>query len=446
MVSLGALLAPLNSTMIAVALPEIRNDFGLANSTVSWLIASYLIAMAVVQPAAGRLGDELGRLRVFRFALVAFLVFSLAAIASPNFLLLVLFRTLQALAGAVLIPNGIGILRASVPAHRFGTYGGFNSAVIGSTAALGPLLGAAIIVFAPWRMLFLANVPFVLAALLLTTRVTDDQRRSPTRSAGIDPAGFVLFAFVLASATWAFGSMRGGNADTAALTGILAVAATFIFAGHQSWTRSPVASWSLFRNRSFVGASVHILLMNLVMYTTLLAIPFFIIDFQDRSATSAGLLIGAMAALQAVSAPLAGRISDSIGRRLPTLFSSVVAVVAALLLLLGLNENTSFWYIAVAVTVLGVGVGVGFVTAAAAATESVGIALSGSAAGTQSMMRYVGSIVGTGVLTGLLANGAEDIDTTTFRVLFLIVASFAALSIVAAMAIRPFSHVLNEPL
>ncbi|MGE0601529.1 MAG: MFS transporter [Dehalococcoidia bacterium] len=437
-VALGALLAPLNSTMLAVALPEIRTDFGLSHASVGWLVSTYLIAMAVVQPAAGRLGDEIGRLRVFRAALLAFLVFSLAAVFAPTFELLVAFRTLQAVSGAILIPNGIGMLRAAVPAARFGTYSGINSAVIGATAAAGPLVGAGILAFAPWRALFLVNIPVVAAASVMASRLPSAQETTESRRMSLP--GLALFAALLVVLTWTLNSLRSGSASgqLAGLVLLAVVAAVFI--AHQRNASVPVAAWSLFRNRGFVGASSHILLMNLVMYTTLLAVPFFITDVQHRSATVAGLLLGAMAALQSLSAPFAGRISDSVGRRLPTLISSSLATFAAILLLAGVGKHESFWFLGIAVTILGLGVGIGFVTSSAAAVESVPGALSGTASGTQSMMRYAGSILGTGILTGLLATG-EDADPSiaTFRILFLVVASIAAISFAAAAMVRPFA-------
>lgn len=439
MVALGTLLAPLNSTMLAVALPEIRAEFGLSHGAVAWLISSYLIAMAVVQPAAGRLGDELGRLRVFRVALIAFLVFSLAALVSPTFPLLILFRTLQAIAGSVLIPNGIGMLRAAVPPERFGTYSGMNSAVIGATAAVGPLLGAGIILVAPWEFLFLANVPVVVAALALTTRVVPASNAAGGSRTRVDILGLVLFAALLAGITLSF-NLLNGNPTWGTAIAATTIAIGIAFAVHQLRVTSPVAAWWLFRVRSFVGASSHILLMNLVMYTTLLAVPFFVTDVQGRSASVAGILLGAMAGLQALSAPFTGRVSDAVGRRVPALFSSAAGIVGAAMLLFGVDEQTPFWYLAVSVTILGLGVGVGFVTATTAATEAVRVEHSGSAAGTQSMMRYVGSIVGTGVLTGLFAGDQATGDVGTFRALFAIVVVMATLSLGAAMLIRPFAR------
>jgi MFS family permease len=104
--SIGALLAPLNSTMIAIALPEIRGDFDVDHASLGWLISSYLIVMAVAQPLGGRLGDQIGRKRVIRWALVAFLGFSLASVVAPSFWVLVLFRTGQAIAGQRSCPTG----------------------------------------------------------------------------------------------------------------------------------------------------------------------------------------------------------------------------------------------------------------------------------------------------------------------------------------------------
>ncbi|MBT5774801.1 MAG: MFS transporter, partial [Dehalococcoidia bacterium] len=129
-VATGAVLAPLNSTMIAVALPDIRDEFALSHTAIAWLVSSYLITMAVAQPVAGSLGDRIGRARVLRFALFAFLVASLAATLAPTFEVLVALRIAQAAAGAALIPNGMALLRIFVPEHRLGRINGLYNSVI----------------------------------------------------------------------------------------------------------------------------------------------------------------------------------------------------------------------------------------------------------------------------------------------------------------------------
>src|SRR6478672_9053020 len=141
--SLGSVLAPLNSTMVAVALPEIRHDFSLSHATVGWLVSGYLIAMAVAQPIGGRLGDQIGRVRVYRIGLIAFLILSIATALAPNFAVLVALRISQAVAGAILIPNGMALLRIHAPRGQLGRLNGINASVVSFAAAAGPLVGAA---------------------------------------------------------------------------------------------------------------------------------------------------------------------------------------------------------------------------------------------------------------------------------------------------------------
>jgi MFS family permease len=125
--------------MNAVALPEIGEAFDVSAGQVTWLVSAYLIALAVAQPLGGRIGDQLGRGRVFRAGLLAFLGFSIGAAFAASFPVLVLFRTGQALTGAAVIPNGMAMLRASVPVAELGRTIGINGAVLSASAAAGPV-------------------------------------------------------------------------------------------------------------------------------------------------------------------------------------------------------------------------------------------------------------------------------------------------------------------
>lgn len=437
--ALGGVLAPLNSTMIAVALPELREDFGIGYSELGWIISAYLIAMAVAQPIGGRLSDQLGRSRVFRAGLLAFLAFSLAATFAPTFPVLVLLRTGQAIAGAVLIPNGMAMLRESVPVQELGRTNGLNSAMIGASAAVGPLVGAGLLALGPWRLLFLVNVPVVALALLLLARI--NYQDTPTHErASIDWWGAALFTGLLVAVTFVLGSIRGGAGVTMTVG---ASVASFILAGlfvfRQVTTKVPITEWRLFRMRTFSAATSHVLLTNLVMYTTLLTIPFFIREVQEKGSGSAGLLIGAMSILMAVMAPISGRLSDAVGRRWPAFIGSWLVLAGSLLMVFGLDTDVSFAYMATALAVLGCGVGMSFGPATTAAIESVPRALAGSAAGANNMMRYLGSIVGAGVLAGALNTGAGSVPgIEVFRITTGLVAAMAALTVVTASMIHRF--------
>jgi MFS family permease len=377
--------------------------------------------------------------RVFQAGLLAFLGFSLAAALAPNFALLLTFRTLQAVAGAILIPNGMAMLRESVPTARFGRFSGLNGAAMGATAAFGPVLGGAILAFVSWRWLFVANVPVVALTLFMTLQLGRPRRVANAGARAVDVLGIVLFTAVLTLVTLVLSSLTDGQGGRTVLALAALAAVVVAFVWRQRTTDAPAAEWRLFRELPFLGASSHILLMNLAMYTTLLAIPFFLTDVQLRTTTVAGLLLASMAGVQALVSPLAGLTADRLGRRRPAIAGSLTALGGALMLVVGLSEDASLGYVAASITILGLGVGLGFVASAVAAVESAPRALAGSAAGTQSMMRYFGSIVGVGLLSGLLNTQAGDAPSIdVFRLLFAVVTAMLLLSLASAALIRPF--------
>jgi len=437
--SLGAVLVPLNSTMVAVALPEIRDEFSLSRGAVAWLISAYLIAMAVAQPIGGRLGDQIGRARIYRAGLLVFLVLSIATAFAPNFPILVTLRVAQAVAGAVLIPNGMAMLRAHAPPGQLGRLNGINGAVLSFAAAAGPLVGAGTLAIGSWRWMFPISAPFIVLALVLLRKL---DVREPERlpRTPMDWTGTLLFVAMLVAVTLQLAALRGtvgGLEMTLRWIGTAAIAAAFVW--RQRVTASPAAEWRLFKLRSFAAATAYTLLTNLTMYTTLLMIPFFVREVQGKSTELSGLLLGAMSVLVAITAPFGGRLSDAWGRRPSAQAGSVLMLIGAVALFTGLSRTVSPGYLAACLAVLGLGLGLGVGAADTAAIESAPRALAGSAAGTSSMMRYAGSIVGVGILVGVLTHsGAADGDVATFRLVMLAVIVTAALAVAAATFIHRF--------
>jgi EmrB/QacA subfamily drug resistance transporter len=437
--ALGSVLAPLNSTMIAVALPDIRDEFHLSHAAVGWLISGYLIAMAVAQPVGGRLGDQLGRKRVLRAGLFAFLLLSVAATLAPTFALLVAFRVGQAIAAAVLVPNGMAMLRTMAPPEQLGRLYGINGGILSTAAAAGPLLGAGALALGSWRWVFPPSIPLVLAALVLLGRLDAEDERNGEQ-ARIDWIGLGLFVALLVMVTVQLNELRSSHTGLMpALRWIALAAVGAAFAWRQRVTPVPAASWALFRIRSFAASTSWVLLTNLTMYTTLLMIPFFVEDVQGRSAELAGVLLGAMSILVAFVAPVGGRLSDTWGRRPLALAGGAVALAGSLGLLVSIREGASAIELAASLAVIGLGLGLGSGPVTTAAVESAPAALAGSAVGTNSMMRYVGSIVGAGILAGVLQSGSTGpAGVGTFRLVTVAVVVTAALAVIAATAVHRF--------
>jgi MFS family permease len=186
-----------------------------------------------------------------------------------------------------------------------------------------------------------------------------------------------------------------------------------------------------------------VLLTNLVMYTTLLTVPFFVVEVQHRGVATSGVLLGVMSVLMTLTAPVSGWISDRVGRRTPALAGSVILVIGTSLLVVVLSVEVSVWALALALAVIGTGVGISVAAASTAAIEAAPLALAGVASGTNSMMRYLGSIVGAGVLAAVLSTeGGVAPSIGSFRLIVLVVTvvSLGSIPVAAALHRLPASR------
>ncbi len=143
--ALAVMLVPLNSTMIAVAIPDIARDFGGDAGSATWLVSGYLIAMASLQPLAGKLGDRFGRRPLILGGLAWFAAASLGAALAPSLPVLIAFRLQQAVAGALAFPNALAVVREVLPEERRGAAFGTLGSAIALAAAAGPPLGGALV-------------------------------------------------------------------------------------------------------------------------------------------------------------------------------------------------------------------------------------------------------------------------------------------------------------
>ncbi len=435
-VAFAGLLVPLNATMIAVALPEIRAEFGVSRGAIAWLLSSYLIAITVAQPIVGSLGDQLGRARVLRAGLLVFLICSLAAAVVPTFELLVVCRVGQAASSATFIPTGMAMLRSVVSVDRLGGRMGLFEAVAGTAAAVGPLVGALLLALASWRLVFLINVPFVALALWLLLRLQYRDRESTERPV-IDWIGAALLVGILSGITWLFAEFDAEVAD-ATLVAVSAAVVVLIFAfvGRQARGRVSMAPWGLFRRPSFAAAITYALMTNFVFYVALLSIPFFIREVQNGSEARSGLLLTAMSVQYAVIALFAGRLADRLGRRVPTLAGALLILSGVVMVAAGLEPDVPFWYLAVALALIGSGIGLGVSPATTAALEIAPRDQAAAVGGTDQMVTYVGGILGAGVVAVGLDRSGAAADIDLFRAVFVVASVIAALTVLAALAIH----------
>jgi MFS family permease len=438
--AIAGLLAPLNSSMIAVALPAIRSDFHVGVGALTWLVSSYLIVVAVSQPVGGRLGDAVGHLRVVSAGLVALIIFSLAAAASWNFASLVVFRSLQGIGAAFIMPNAVAYLRRLVDPARLGSVLGTNGAAISAGAAFGPVFGGIFVALGGWRWLFLANVPVSLVALWLVLRLQTDQGAG-RKALRLDLVSLVALAGAFTGMTLLGSAVRLHSATIIILGVALMPVSMAAYGLRYRQKGRAIVDLRLFTRRNYRAAAAGTALSNLVMYSALIAMPIYLGDLRHTSDAVIAALLFSMSIAMVTIAPFAGRASDRTGSRRPVVAGAVALLIAAASLTL-LVGGPPVAVLTLPLLLIGVSMGIAGAAQSSAALQAWPTNMAGSAAGTYSMMRYVGSVTGTAIIAAVL--GARP-DEGAFRLLFAVMAVFALVNIGAALSMSGARHPEAHP-
>ena len=425
---LAGVLAPLNSTMIVVALPDLLADLDAPLTWGSWIVVSYLVAMAAVLPLGGSLGDRFGRRRMMLLGLAGFTLASLLAAFAWRVEVLVLARTIQAVTGASAIPNATALVRTLVPASRQGRAFGLIGAGLGVAAAIGPPLGGLVSDALGWRWIFAVNLLVLLPGLLAVARL--NVATSPRRQGRFDLLGAALLLGTLVSAALALTVWRVPGVPLLSVPLLLALAgaAGRWFVRHAQRIPAPVLQLALFGRRGFLPAGLTVATSNLVMYAVFIALPLFLAQRVGWGTREVGLALAGMSLAMLVFGPLGGLLADRFGHRPPAVAGAVVALAGALIFV-AIAPTWPWWAFLGVLVVLGTGIGLASAPIQAAAMQAAGSGEAGQAAGLFSTMRYTGSIIGTAGLTAVLGDASE---VTAFRTLFALVSAVAVAALVSA--------------
>jgi EmrB/QacA subfamily drug resistance transporter len=435
-VVLGATLMPLNSTMIAVALPEMTDDLGVTVSRSAWLVTAYLVALASLLPLTGDLADRFGRRRMILSGLTVFGFASIGSAVSPDFETLLVFRILQAISGSMVLPAGWAVIREVVPEHRRAYAFGLMGSIIGLSAGAGPPIGGLLTELAGWRGIFYVNVPVVASALLLGWHVLPRTRQRDGAGAQFDYAGAVLLPVVLAGLAGVLTAIARGAPWALVGTAATAVAGgAVLLAFIETRSSSPVIQPRLFQIRAFTAAAGGVAFSNMAMYVTLLAVPLMLTARGGYATIQIGLVLMALSIASFIVSPVAGRFADRLGRRTPTVLGLAICTSAAFPLALE-GSDISVPVLVATLIVFGIGFGIANPGMQTGAIEAAPADRTAAASGVYSTSRYFGSIVGSAILAGLI--GADRTNVSGIDGVFILafVASAIALVSVIGMAAR----------
>ncbi len=398
---LAAALMPLNSTMIAVALPEISTEFDHDPAVVAQaLVTSYLVAAVILQSPAGSIGDRIGHARMLTIGQVLVAAGALLGYLAPALPALTAARVLMAAGGAVLVPATVAMLRQELPAERRGRAFGAFGAVMALAAALGPLVGGELVSHFGWPSVFVANLP-VLAVSVGLAALAGRPVTAPVAAA---PRAFDFVGTALLTAL--LGSLVLGLRPDGAEPVLFLVAAALLAVPFGLWERrvpDPVVAFSLFRSVPFTAGTLLIAFQNMVMYALLFEVPLVAEAVFDLEARETGRLIVSLTLAMVVISPVAGRLTDRLGARTLAVAGSLAALTGVISL--AVTDLESQLGLAVSLAMLGLGLGLTTPAAQSASITAAPADRAGMAAAAGSTMRYLGGLIGVAVMSMLLGVG-----------------------------------------
>ncbi|WP_028568640.1 DHA2 family efflux MFS transporter permease subunit [Salinispora tropica] len=388
----------LHDVLVAnVALPRIQAFYGLGESGLQWIVASYSMGMAIAIMPAATVADRFGRRRLYLSAVVVFIVASVISGVTSTFAVMLVARGVQGVASAVITVSALALVSATFPHKRQRFFAlGLFAAVADVGLALGPPLGGILTETASWRLVFFVNVPVAVLAVGLTLRYVAESRESTRRV--VDLPGQLLFVITVGAFTFTVidGHDLGWGSPTILATFVAFAVGLAAFIVRELRSRSPMMDLRLFASRAYRLGNMAIFFGMFTVYGALLIVTQYFQNVRLYSPIEAGLLILPSSLASVAFSPVAGFIAARRGARLPALAGQVLLVVGLAVMVVGVAHSV----VAVVLGFLLLGAGLSLIIppVQGLALNSVPVERAGMASGIVATQRGLGSTAGYAVL------------------------------------------------
>jgi EmrB/QacA subfamily drug resistance transporter len=401
--NLFTFMSTLDGSIVNIALPVLVKQLNLPVAQVEWVTTGYLMAICAVILLFGKLGDMLGKIRIFKIGTIVFIVGSLLCGLSTSLPFLIISRVIQAIGASMTMANSQGIVTDIFPATERGKALGLIGTFVSLGSIAGPSLGGIIVSTLGWEYIFWVNLPIGLIAVVLGWKVLPkDLVRVKSK---IDIPGSMLFAvFILTLFAGLLLGQQLGYGDARILTAlIIAVAAFIAFITVELRRAEPLLQLSLFKNPLFSLSILCAFLVFVANFCFNIIAPFYAQNMLNLSPFYAGFLLMLFPICMVVVSPVSGALSDKIGSEFLT-FAGLIVMVIAQFGLARLHDGSSVLLVGLWIAMLGVGSGLFQSPNNSLIMSKVPRTQLGSAGSVNSLVRNVGMVVGITIATSILFN------------------------------------------
>jgi EmrB/QacA subfamily drug resistance transporter len=335
-----------DQTAVPLALPDVIRDLDVSSTLAQWVMTASLLPLAGLLVLGGRLGDALGRRRVFMIGAVLFGGASAVAGLAPDFSLLLVARVIQGAGGALMLPATVAIVSASVPHEDQGSALGMMGGVAAVAGALGPTIGGVLTSAFSWRAVLLVNVPLLLITLVLTRRAVAPDPGTTTDISKIDVEGAVLLCAALIGLVFGLSQTQNNSFHSATVLVplVICVLATALFVRRERRAADPLMSFALLRRHpNYMAATLSQGIGGMAEMGLSVIFPLILILNLGMPPAKAGLAMIPTTIPMVLLAPMVGRWYDRVGGRPPMLTGFLFLAASGIVLAVGVGHTSYLW-------------------------------------------------------------------------------------------------------
>lgn len=402
---LGFFMALLDTTIVNISLPKMTEYYNTTQKDVSWVVNGYNLAFAVFIITASRIADQFGRKKIFMSGVAFFTGASIMCGLSDSLNMLIFFRVIQGLAGAIIVPVTVPMALEIFSGRRQGTLMGVWAAISGLAAASGPALGGILTENFKWQWIFFVNIPIGILTILLTA-VLIKESYDPTAGRRVDYGGVAALSAAMFALTYALIKANDFGWGSVEIIGLFALTlvSLVVFFIIESKVKDPMLPLSLLKIIPFAGCSLTLLMLGAGMMSAIFMTSFFLTTIMGFSVLKAGLTVSVMPLASIMTSAFAGPASAKLGSRILSAIGMLLMAISVFLLG-GLHADSTRMDVIWRLLITGAGMGMTMAPVMGSAVRNTPKEKSGIVSGVLNMMRALGTVLGVAVLVAILNSG-----------------------------------------